>query len=136
MSARIYTSRASKKESIPVYFKVVANCSANDTWTETSAVDVPGEGIVTRVRAILISGEATSLDFVIAEDSGGDSRYTVVEYADIDVENDRLDSEEEIYYDLVDAEGTGNKGTIYLRLKADQGDTNVVWVRVDIQLAR
>ena len=110
MSARIHTSRASKKESIPVYFKVVANCSANDTWTETSAADVPGEGIITRVRAILVSGEATSLDFVIAEDSGGDSRYTILEYGEIDVENDRLDSEEEIYYDLVDAESTGERG--------------------------
>ena len=136
MSARIYTSKAAKKETVPVYFKIVANCSANDTWTETSAADVPGEGIVTRVRAILVSGEATSLDFLIAEDSGGDSRYTIIEYADIDVENDRLDSEEEIYYDLVDTEATTRKGTLYLRLKADQGDTNVVWVRVDIQLAR
>lgn len=128
----IKTSQISKKEFVSVYFKIAGSAVVTDDWIQIEIPNTPGEGIIKRARALSLSGDATLLHFFVSEDDSMLIQDTVVKYENIDLSITHLDSEESIYYNLVNrSESNYSLGTMYVYIKTDTAINNI-WYRLDI----
>ena len=129
----IRTGQIAKKEFVSVYFKVAGSAVVTDDWIQVEIPNTPAEGLIKRVRAIQLSGNAELLDFFVSEDDSMSLMDTVVKYENINLLTTHLDSEESIYYNLVNrSEDDYSLGTIYIYIKANTTENNI-WYRLDIQ---
>ena len=128
----IKTSQISRKEFVSVYFKIAGSAVVSDEWIQVEIPNTPAEGVIKRIRALKLAGTATILDFFISEDDSMQIQDTVVKYENIDLSSTHLDSEESIYYNLVNrSEQNYSLGTMYVYIKSDTAQNNI-WYRLDI----
>jgi hypothetical protein len=128
----IKTSQISKKEFVSVYFKISGSAVVTDEWIQIEIPNTPAEGLIKRARATLLSGDATLLNFFVSEDNSMLIQDTVVKYENIDLTTTHLDSEEAIYYNLIQRSETNySLGTMYVYIKSNTAQNNI-WYRLDI----
>jgi hypothetical protein len=133
----IKPGQISRKEFVSVYFKVSGSAIVGDSWIKTEIPNTPAEGVIKRARAIKLSGDATTLDFFVSEDDTMLLQDTPLKYQNINLtqtDSTHLDSEEEIYYNLIQRSATNySYGTMHVYLKCDTLENNI-WYRLDVMV--
>ena len=137
----IKSSQTTRTEFVSVYFKVSGTAIVGNEWIQTEIPRTPAEGIIKRIRAYKVSGEANTLDFLVSEDNTMLMQDTVVKYEGVvlnspnpPTQDSHLDSEEEIYYNLSErTDGDFNSGSMYVYAKCDTEENNI-WYRLDVMI--
>jgi hypothetical protein len=95
---------SSSEANIPTYYTIDSEITVESGWT-VKEFFVPEEGIIKRVKAGVDDGSSI-FDLAITTSPALSTRYTILQYANIDTDTLHLDSKENIYYKLTTVTGS------------------------------
>jgi hypothetical protein len=119
------------------YEKTITLPPGKPEWVLVPVKNVPKNAYLTRVRAVADAPEGNSFDFILSEKEDIDGKTSVIAKYEAVLTQARLDSQEQIYFDLKKpSETLKGRGYLYAAAKVnnvEQSETTVFF-RVDIEV--